>query len=619
MKRVFASLILVLGLVLCTAAVRAADDPGQDDLDKAMDANPKARTVNEMGDVIRLCESAKKKGLNKENAKFADALLCSTLFRRGLTVSEAILEAIHSGSPDPNWRKLRDFALTDLEQAVKIDPKQPEAQFQIARLELLPEGKRDRVLKALDEAIAASADNPKLHSKCLLMRSTLTDDLKKRRADLDEALQAEPQDPGALLNRALVLADLAKDDEKLYDAALADLKKLIELQPDHAGAYEARGLILFKLKKYDDALVAFEKAHDRNSKAPGPLVEEARIHAIQGNYPAALHTLERSIETNPGDLSGPLLRAAVYQAMGDKDKALADLDHLLKISPGLGPALRMRALLLAGEGKFQLAIEEMEKFRKEMPKDVDSLAQLAMLYSAEEEHEKAIELYSQVLAVKPNDFNALRGRGDAYLGVGKHAEAIADYERAYKLDSMDKGDGKGKVASEDSGLLNNFAWVLATSPDAKLRDGKRAVTLATEACRLTNYKLVHILSTLAAAYAETGDFKAAIQWSEKSVTLATNDQKADLRKELETYQAGKPVRERHLPKKEKPKETVKANPPDKTMQLVKPKVPVEGPAVEPAKAKEKPVKPATPIREKLKDQSKPPRPPVDGSPKDNLQ
>jgi tetratricopeptide (TPR) repeat protein len=322
---------------------------------------------------------------------------------------------------------------------------------------------------------------------------------------------------------------------------LADLKRLIELKPDSAGAYEARGLILFKQKKYDEALVAFEKSHDRNSKAPGPLVEEARIHAVRGNYPAALHTLERAIEVNPGDLTALLLRAAVYQAMGDKDKALADLDHLLKVNPGLGPALRMRALLLAGEGKFQLAIEEMEKFRKETPKDIDSLAQLAMLYSAEEEHGKAIELYGQVLVAKPNDFNALRGRADAYLGVGKHAEAIADYERAYKLDP------------KDSGLLNNFAWVLATSPDDKLRDGKRAVTLATEACRLTDYKLVHILSTLAAAYAEIGDFKTAIQWSEKSVVLAGNDQKPDLQKELQSYQAGKPLRERHLPKKEPPK------------------------------------------------------------------
>ena len=48
--------------------------------------------------------------------------------------------------------------------------------------------------------------------------------------------------------------------------------------------------------------------------------------------------------------------------------------------------------------------------------------------------------------------------------------------------------------------------MLATSPDAKLRNGRRAIELATRACELTKYKAAYILSTLAAAYAETGDF-----------------------------------------------------------------------------------------------------------------
>ena len=75
------------------------------------------------------------------------------------------------------------------------------------------------------------------------------------------------------------------------------------------------------------------------------------------------------------------------------------------------------------------------------------------------------------------------------------AEAIAEYEKAYK------------IMPKDSGLLNNFAWVLATSTDDKLRNGAEAVQLAGRACELTSYQQAVFIGTLAAAHAEafTGD------------------------------------------------------------------------------------------------------------------
>src|SRR5690606_631370 len=88
-----------------------------------------------------------------------------------------------------------------------------------------------------------------------------------------------------------------------------------------------------------------------------------------------------------------------------------------------------------------------------------------------------------------------------------------------------------------------LAWVLATSPYDELRDGKRSIELATEACELTEYKEAHILSTLAAGYAETGDFETAKQRSRKSVELADGEIKENVRKELESYEQGKKWRE----------------------------------------------------------------------------
>ena len=112
-------------------------------------------------------------------------------------------------------------------------------------------------------------------------------------------------------------------------------------------------------------------------------------------------------------------------------------------------------------------------------------------------------------------------------------EAITDYEAALRH------------APESGSLINNLAWVLATSPDEKVRDAKRAVEFATKACELTKFEAPHILSTLAAAHAEAGDFDAAKKWSAKAVELGGDDEEQlkQLKDELKNYEAKKPWRE----------------------------------------------------------------------------
>src|SRR5207244_8452289 len=121
-----------------------------------------------------------------------------------------------------------------------------------------------------------------------------------------------------------------------------------------------------------------------------------------------------------------------------------------------------------------------------------------------------------------------QGRADTYLRAGNQKDAVADYEEALKRDP------------DNSGVLNNLAWLLSTSPDDSLRNGKRAIELASKACELTEYKQAHILSTLAAAYAQARDFKTALKWSAKAVELVSYNAKPQLRKEFERYKAGRP-------------------------------------------------------------------------------
>ena len=64
--------------------------------------------------------------------------------------------------------------------------------------------------------------------------------------------------------------------------------------------------------------------------------------------------------------------------------------------------------------------------------------------------------------------------------------------------------------------LNNLAWALATHPDAKIRNGTRAVKLAEDACRQTQYQQTVMVGTLAAAYAEAGRFDDALATAQKA-------------------------------------------------------------------------------------------------------
>jgi tetratricopeptide (TPR) repeat protein len=191
----------------------------------------------------------------------------------------------------------------------------------------------------------------------------------------------------------------------------------------------------------------------------------------------------------------------------------------------------MRAGLLASLDRSDEAIAVLQRALKVMPDNVDLMFSLAALQQSVRKPRQAIQLLDRILEKEPDSFDVYRARADALLSVGQQSEAIRDYEKALKIEP------------KEGGVLNNLAWVLATSPDEKLRDGRRAIELATAACEVSQYKQAHILSTLAAAYAESGDFETAVKWSQKALDLGEGEVKEQLAKELESYQASEPWRE----------------------------------------------------------------------------
>jgi len=479
----FRWLLLVVG---CSAALAAASaragGAGQEDLDKATEAKLTAASIDDLGEVIRLAESAMAKGLDESSAEFAKRLLASTLLERAQANAKLLLSGTSSAE---EFRKRREAALADVEKSLQNDPKQAQAFLLSAQLNLLPGGKNAKeVLALLDKAVEFGADDADAKVKALILRAALREKPEDKRADLDEAVRLMPDNAAVVRARGLALADMDKPEE-----ALADLTRAAQLEPDSGPTQEARAIVLARLKRFDEALAALDKARELNPNSLAPLMQRAKVHSEQKKFDEALNDVNTALEMDPGNVVLLLFRAGVHQEKGDKQKALADAEEAVRLKPDVPLVLRTRALLLAENDRLDEALTELEKLAKLDPKDPLTLLQLGMLQSATKKSARAIETYTALLALAPEEWRAWRGRADAYLNVGRQQEALADYEKALALEP------------KDDGILNNLAWLLATSPDEKLRDGARAIRLATQACELTDWKAPHILSTLAAAYA----------------------------------------------------------------------------------------------------------------------
>src|SRR6185295_18348466 len=84
--------------------------------------------------------------------------------------------------------------------------------------------------------------------------------------------------------------------------------------------------------------------------------------------------------------------------------------------------------------------------------------------------------FLKVIETAPNDPDAYRGLAEVHTALHQPGTAISYYRRT--LES----------APDSAGVLNNLAWLLATCPEAQLRDGVQAVQYAERACKVTDHK-----------------------------------------------------------------------------------------------------------------------------------
>jgi len=127
--------------------------------------------------------------------------------------------------------------------------------------------------------------------------------------------------------------------------------------------------------------------------------------------------------------------------------------------------------------------------------------------------------------------------GEKYHQQQKYLDAIDHYRMALSMNP------------DSIPATNNLAWILATCPDDLLRNGQEALKLARS---LEEYAFDHqfpwsTCSTIAAAFAETGEFDAAVKWQRKSFENAPPEWKETQKDCMELYQGGQPYRETSAP------------------------------------------------------------------------
>src|SRR5262245_51303129 len=147
----------------------------------------------------------------------------------------------------------------------------------------------------------------------------------------------------------------------------------------------------------------------------------------------------------------------------------------------------------------------------------------------------AIQVCRSALVLWPLDADCHTALAIALEEKGNPAEAVQHYEKALE------------VVPRSISALTNLAWLLATSQDGSLRNGPKAVELARQADRLTGGANTRVLRTLAAAYAENGEFANAIRTARSAMQLTRmhgeDSLTTDLAQQIALYQLGMPYRQ----------------------------------------------------------------------------
>jgi len=236
------------------------------------------------------------------------------------------------------------------------------------------------------------------------------------------------------------------------------------------------------------------------------------------------------VRKNPKNTLARSNRGAVCYARGEMDNAIDDQTEVIRLTPNSAAAFTRRGMAWAAKGEFDNAVKDLTDAIRIDPNNAMAYFHRGTAWQANAELDKAIKDFTDAIKLDPTDSAAYCSRGAARQTKADPENALKDYAEAIRINPIDVE------------AYNGIAWVRATCPNEKFRDGKEAVKYGTKACELTAWKDAYNINTLAAAYAESGDFTKAIEWETKAQSMYSQSELKQLSFMLDLYKSNKPYR-----------------------------------------------------------------------------
>lgn len=275
---------------------------------------------------------------------------------------------------------------------------------------------------------------------------------------------------------------------------------------------------------------------------------------------------ERNLEVAGPNYVGYSNLGAAYVRKGEFDKAVPYIEESLRLNPSQDASNLNMGIVMAVQGHDDTAIPYYERSLRVNPLNDVAHHNLAICLKRRGRTQEAMEHFRQAIRITPANAEAHNNFGILLLEIGSKDEALAHFAEVLRLNSNFEGlhyrianimASKGKIAEavthyrralrdqpSDLQAANNLAWILATHPDAAIRNGAEAVQFMEHALRGIVNPPAEMLDTLSAAYAAAERFGDAERAARKALNLAAEARDTvfigEIEMRLSLYRSQKP-------------------------------------------------------------------------------